>query len=119
MAMASLAGRLLPAAGGIMRYCLPTKAEGPDMSSRSNLERLVALEKQMEAAAEAFDFKRAAALRDEIMRLKGEGEAIVGQAPPGQIGLGSNAPVREPPRGWVKPKKPDLMTKNHKGRGER
>jgi len=89
------------------------------MSSRSNHARLVALEKQMNEAAAAFDFERAAALRDEMARLRGEGEAIVGQAPPGQIGLGSNAPLRQPPKGWVKPKKPPSLTKNHKGRGER
>src|SRR5690606_2589319 len=103
------------------------------MSSRSNHARLVALEKQMEAAAADFDFERAAALRDEIARLKGEygaatevidedGETVkvvVGQAPPGQIGLGSNAPLRQPPKGWTKPKKPNLMTKNIKPRGGR
>jgi hypothetical protein len=103
------------------------------MSSRSNHARLVALEKQMDVAAADFDFEKAAALRDEIARLKGEDadasvildddgnpvEVSVGQAPPGQIGLGSNAPLRQPPKGWVKPKKPNLMTKNHKGRGER
>lgn len=86
------------------------------MSSRSNHARLVALEKQMDEAAAAFDFEKAAALRDEIARLRGEADDIVGQAPPGQIGLGSNAPVRAPPKGWVKPKKPDLMTSTHKGR---
>ena len=89
------------------------------MSSRSNHARLVGLEKQMEAAAAAFDFEKAAALRDEIARLKGESDDIVGQAPPGQIGLGSNAAVRQPPKGWTRPKKPGPMTSNHKGRGER
>ena len=103
------------------------------MSSRTNHQRLVALEQQMDKAAANFDFEKAAAIRDEIARLRGEygeatevrdehGEAVrvvVGQAPPGQIGLGSNAPLRQPPKDWVKPKKPDLMTKNHKGRGER
>lgn len=103
------------------------------MSSRSNHQRLVALEKQMADAAADFDFEKAAALRDEIARLRGEygeattvvdddGEAVsvvVGQAPPGQIGLGSNTPVRRPPKGWVKPKKPPSLTRNHKGRGER
>ncbi|MBD8067260.1 UvrB/UvrC motif-containing protein [Devosia sp. PTR5] len=103
------------------------------MSSRSNHARLVALEKEMEEAAAAFDFERAAALRDEIARWKGEtgdGTVIldedgnpvkvsVGQAPPGQIGLGSNAPVRQPPKGWVKPKKPDFMIKTVKPRGGR
>ncbi len=101
------------------------------MSSRSNHARLVALEKQMDEAAAAFDFEKAAALRDEIARWKGENgegtvildedgnpvEVSVGQAPPGQIGLGSNAPLRQPPKGWVKPKKPPSLTKNHKGRG--
>jgi Helicase subunit of the DNA excision repair complex len=103
------------------------------MSSRSNHARLVALEKQMEEAAASLDFEKAAALRDEIARLKGEyggattvvddtGEVVsvvVGQAPPGQIGLGSNAPLRQPPKGWVRPKKPPSLTRNHKGRGER
>jgi len=89
------------------------------MSSRSNHARLVALEKQMEEAAVAFDFEKAAALRDEIARWKGEDEDIVGQPPPGQMGLGSNVPVREPPKNWVKPKKPDFMTKNVKPRGGR
>ena len=102
------------------------------MSSRTNHQRLVALEKQMDEAAAAFDFEKAAALRDEIARLKGEyGDAtvvldengepvsvVVGQAPPGQIGLGSNAPLRQPPKGWVKPKQPDLMT-NVKPKGRR
>ncbi len=84
------------------------------MSSRSNHERLVALEKDMEAAAADFDFEKAARLRDEIARLKGESDDIVGQPPPGQMGLGSDVPVRQPPKGWVKPKKPDFLTK--KGR---
>ncbi|KKB07513.1 hypothetical protein VE26_12245 [Devosia chinhatensis] len=102
------------------------------MSSRSNQARLVALEKQMDEAAANFDFERAAALRDEIARWKGEDaeattilddqgnpvEVSVGQAPPGQMGLGSNVPVRQPPKGWKKPKKPDFMTKPIRGRGE-
>ncbi|ODT48966.1 MAG: hypothetical protein BGO80_00450 [Devosia sp. 63-57] len=94
------------------------------MSSRSNHARLAALEQEMEHAAADFDFERAATLRDEIARLKGENgatqvildegkpvEVSVGQPPPGQMGLGSDSPVRQPPKGWVKPKKPDLMTK--------
>lgn len=89
------------------------------MSSRTNHRRLVALEKQMQEAAAAFDFEKAAALRDELARLRGEAEDLVGQPPPGQMGLGSNAPVRQPPKGWVKPKKPPSLTQNRKGRGER
>ncbi len=82
------------------------------MSSRSNHLKLTALQKQMEAAAEAMDFEEATRLRDEIARLKGETPlGDVGQPPPGAMGLGSNAPVREPPKGWVKPKKPDFLKK--------
>jgi hypothetical protein len=94
------------------------------MSSRSIHERLVALEKQMQAAAEAMDFEKATALRNEMARIKGEAPLEVGdpdtvtvsQPPPGAMGLGTQVPVRQPPKGWVKPKKPDLMTKNVKGR---
>ena len=101
------------------------------MSSRSNHVRLVALEKQMAEAAEAMDFEAAARLRNEIAHLRGEmpelgnvdeaGEltTTVSQPPPGAMGLGTNAPVREPPKNWVKPKKPDPMTKNFKPGGRR
>lgn len=91
------------------------------MSSRSINERLLALGREMQAAAEAMDFEKATALRNEIARIRGEGvpgdeTVTVGQPPPGAMGLGTQVPVREPPKGWVKPKKPDLMTKNVKGR---
>lgn len=84
------------------------------MSARTNHERLVALEKAMEEAAAAMDFEKAAALRNEIARLKGEtqgdgADAGVGQPPPGAMGLGTHVPVRQPPKGWVKPKKPDFL----------
>ena len=92
------------------------RVERKDMSSRSNHQRLQALEAQMQAAAEAMDFEEAARLRNEIARLKGEAVAkededtvTVGQPPPGAVGLGTHVPVREPPKGWVKPKKPDWM----------
>ena len=99
------------------------------MSSRSNHLKLVALEKQMSRAAEAMDFEEAARLRNEIAHLRGEMPEIpkvddeggfsttVSQPPPGAMGLGTNVPVRQPPKGWVKPKKPDFMTKNVKPRG--
>jgi hypothetical protein len=84
----------------------------------------VVLEKQMQAAAEAMDFEKATALRNEMARIKGEAPVQAGdpdtvtvsQPPPGAMGLGTQVPVRQPPKGWVKPKKPDLMTKNVKGR---
>ena len=91
------------------------------MSSRSINERLLALGKEMQAAAEAMDFEKATQLRNEIARLKGEAPAdpdtvTVGQPPPGAMSLGTQVPVRQPPKGWVKPKKPDLMTKSVKRR---
>ena len=97
------------------------------MSSRSIHERLVALDKQMREAAERMDFEEATRLRNEIARLKGdmpsqeaeEDTVTVSQPPPGAMGLGTQVPVREPPKGWVKPKKPDLMTRNVKPRGGR
>lgn len=96
------------------------------MSSRSNHLKLVALEKQMAQAAEAMDFEEAARLRNEIAHLRGEMPEIgkvddegeftttVSQPPPGAMGLGTSVPVRQPPKGWVKPKKPDFMTKGRK-----
>ena len=97
------------------------------MSSRSINEKLVALTRQMQAAAEAMDFEAAARLRNEIARLKGEAPMApddadtitVGQPPPGAMGLGTQVPVRQPPKGWVRPKKPDAMTRNVKPRGGR
>ena len=97
------------------------------MSSRTNHERLAALTKQMQAAADMMDFEEATRLRNEIARLRGEAPqdddnqdtVTVGQPPPGAMGLGTQVPVRQPPKGWVRPKKPDLLTKNIKPRGGR
>ena len=87
------------------------------MSSRSIHERLMALEKQMQAAAEAMDFEEATRLRNAMAEIRGEGPlkegdpdtVTVSQPPPGAMGLGTQVPVRQPPKGWVKPKKPDFM----------
>ncbi|WP_082531214.1 UvrB/UvrC motif-containing protein [Devosia sp. Root436] len=94
------------------------------MSSRSINEKLLALQKQMEAAAAEMDFEKATRLRNEMARIKGEAPVqegdpdtvTVSQPPPGAMGLGTQVPVRQPPKGWVKPKKPDFMTKGGKGR---
>ena len=94
------------------------------MSSRSIHGRLVVLEKQMQAAAKRMDFEEATRLRNEMARIKGEAPVsegdpdtvTVSQPPPGAMGLGTQVPVRQPPKGWVKPKKPDLLTKHVKGR---
>jgi DNA ligase-1 len=95
------------------------------MSSRSINEKLVELERKMAAAAEAMDFEEAARLRNQIALIKGDGARVVddgtvtvtvSQPPPGAMGLGTQVPVRQPPKGWVKPRKPDPLTTNVKGK---
>jgi len=79
--------------------------------SLAAIERKIAeLSAEMARAAEAEDFERAAALRNEIEALKGGG--LVRQPPPGEMGLGTHVPVAAPPKGWKPPKKPDPMTSN-------
>jgi hypothetical protein len=90
--------------------------------SMSGIERKIAeLTLQMAEAAATDDFERAAALRDEIAVLKGQGQGgehlSVRQPPPGQMGLGTHVPVAAPPKGWRRPKKPDPMTGRVKPRG--
>lgn len=83
------------------------------MSLINNDRKIAALEKQMADAVASEDYEAAAKLRDAIAELRGVIKA--GQPPPGSMGLGTNVPVVEPPKGWTRPKKPDLMT-NVKGR---
>jgi hypothetical protein len=83
------------------------------MSLAAINRKILELEKQMAAAAEAMDFETAATLRNEISRLRGEGAdqaPQVRQPPPGEMGLGTHVPVVERPKGWVPPRKPDLKT---------
>jgi hypothetical protein len=97
------------------------------MSLSSINRRIEELTRQMAEAVDAEDFERAARLRDELSVLKGEATAgnatgrnaspLVRQPPPGQMGLGTNVPVAAPPKGWTRPRKPDPMTRGHKGRG--
>jgi hypothetical protein len=97
------------------------------MSMRSIEQRIETLTAEMAEAVAAEDFEKAARLRDELLVLRGEapagegagrnGSPLVRQPPPGQMGLGTNVPVAAPPKGWTKPKKPDPMTRGHKGRG--
>ncbi len=79
------------------------------------LTRLVA---EMAAAAQAQDFERAAALRNEIaVRRQAAGAgtdeadfAGLKRQQPGAMGIGSERPKRDAPEGWKPPKKPDPMT---------
>ena len=88
------------------------------MSLINNDRKIAALEKQMAEAVAREDYEAAAKCRDAILELRGEtrDEPLEAkQPPPGSMGLGTNVPVVEPPKGWTRPKKPDLMT-NVKGR---
>lgn len=83
------------------------------MSSQSIERRINHLTRRMHEAAIAENFELAARLRNEIEELRGP---QVRQPPPGQMGLGTNVPVSEPPKGWKRPRKPDPMT-SHVKRG--
>ena len=76
------------------------------------------LRRQMEAAAAAMDFETAGRLRDQISVLRGGGEVVdtagLTRQQPGAMGLGTSQQRMTPPPGWVKPKKPDPMTKGRK-----
>ena len=85
------------------------------MSSQSIQKKIEDLTRQMSEAAAAEDFERAARLRNQIEELKGPS---VRKPPPGQMGLGTNIPVAAPPKGWTRPKKPNLMTTNVKSRSK-
>jgi len=85
------------------------------MSSQSIQRKIEELTRQMAEAAAAEDFELAARLRNQIEELKGPS---VRKPPPGQMGLGTNIPVAAPPKGWTRPKKPNLMTTNIKSRSK-
>jgi len=87
------------------------------MSLAAIERKIIELSVEMQKAAEDEDFERAAALRNEIEALKGGG--IIRKPPPGEMGLGTQIPVAEPPKNWKRPKKPDPMTTNFKPRGKR
>jgi len=74
-----------------------------------------ALRLEMEAAAAALDFETAGRLRDRISLLRSGGEDVdpagLERQRPGAMGLGTSQSRVVPPEGWVKPVKPDLMTK--------
>ncbi|TPG10011.1 UvrB/UvrC motif-containing protein [Sphingomonas oligophenolica] len=82
------------------------------------------LTRQMDAAAAALDFETARRLRDQISLLRsgagaGDGDTAIDptgltRQQPGAMGLGTSQQRMTPPDGWVKPKKPDPMTKGRK-----
>jgi hypothetical protein len=77
-----------------------------------------ALRLEMEAAAAALDFEAAGRLRDRISLLRGGGAdadtAGLERQRPGAMGLGTSQSRVVPPEGWVRPAKPDPMTKGRK-----
>lgn len=82
---------------------------------------------EMAAAAQAQDFERAAALRNEIaVRRQAAGSDAIDadfaglkRQQPGAMGIGSERPKRDAPEGWKPPKKPDPMTKGRNRRSGR
>ncbi len=78
---------------------------------------LASLQRRMAQAIEDQDFEAAAVLRDEIKAL--ESGSLFKRQTPGAMGLGTDQGVYSPPPGWTPPKKPDPMTRGHKGRGRK
>ena len=76
------------------------------------------LRRRMEEAAAALDFETAKRLRDQISLLRSGGEVAdtegLTRQQPGAMGLGTSQQRVVPPEGWVKPKKPDPMTRGRK-----
>ena len=78
----------------------------------------------MEQAARAMHFDEAARLRDMISLLRAGGDQAesdinpegLERQRPGAMGLGTSQQRMEPPPGWVRPKKPDLMTRGNNRR---
>ena len=77
-----------------------------------------ALRLEMEAAAAALDFERAQRLRDRISLLRAGGEDVdtagLKRQRPGAMGLGTSRSQVVPPDGWVRPAKPDPMTRRRR-----
>lgn len=82
---------------------------------------IAALEQAMARAAAAQDYETASRLRDEIHALR-NGAPIeadlsgLTRQQPGAMGLGTSQQRVSPPPGWVKPRKPDPMTRGRSRR---
>ena len=84
-------------------------------------DTLADLQRRMDEAAAALDFETASRLRDRISILRGGGEADADTAgltrqQPGKMGIGTSQQRMTPPEGWVKPQKPDPMTRGRSRR---
>ena len=77
-----------------------------------------ALREEMDAAAAALDFEAARVLRDRIALLRAGADdpaadtSGLARQQPGAMGLGTSQQRVEPPAGWVKPPRPDPLTRN-------
>ena len=83
-------------------------------------ETLASLTAQMDEAARNLDFELARKLRDRISLIRGG--ALITEAEfantdqltrqkPGAMGLGTSQARVTPPENWIKPQRPDPMTK--------
>ncbi len=85
-------------------------------------DTLADLQRRMDEAAAALDFETARKLRDAISLLRGGGAVAevdttgLTRQQPGAMGLGTSQARYSAPEGWVKPKKPDPMTKGRSRR---
>jgi hypothetical protein len=80
---------------------------------------LAELQAQMDAAAARQDFEEARRLRDLIALARQTGadpdaivEADLQRQQPGAMGIGTSVARPTRPEGWVKPKRPDPLTRN-------
>ncbi|WP_416463710.1 UvrB/UvrC motif-containing protein [Sphingomonas sp. VDB2] len=90
------------------------------------MTRLEELRHAMDAAAAALNFDEAARLRDMISLVRAGGDQPatdidpqgLKRQQPGAMGLGTSQQRVRPPAGWVRPKKPDPMTRGRSRRAK-
>jgi hypothetical protein len=79
-----------------------------------------ALQQAIAEAVAAQAFEQAAALQDELVALQHAQKPMppskLQPQIPGKMGLGTSDQTFKPPPGWTPPKRPDMLTKNHKPR---
>ena len=79
---------------------------------------IAALQKEMDAAVAVLEYERARELRDRIALLRAGADdpdadtSGLTRQQPGAMGLGTSQQRVEPPAGWVKPTRPDPLTRN-------